>query len=55
MYERIQSARTSHISYIEDDTVQAVKSNDFDDYYDDDDRTSADAEDESEGIFEFDF
>ena len=58
MYERIQSARPSHeqhISFIED-TVQSVNPNQIDDYYDDDDRPFAEADDESEqGIFEFDF
>jgi hypothetical protein len=55
MYERIQSARPSHeqrISFIED-TVQSVNLNDFDD--DDEDRPFAEADNESEGIFEFDF
>jgi hypothetical protein len=57
MYERIQSARESHeqqpISFIED-TVQSVNLNDFDDD-DEDPFTEQETDDESEGIFEFDF
>jgi hypothetical protein len=61
MYERIQSARESHeqqpISFIED-TVQSVNPNAIEDCYDDDDQqpfTEQETDDESEGIFEFDF
>jgi hypothetical protein len=57
MYERIQSARPSHeqhISFIEDRLPSANPSQ-VDHHYDDDDRPLSEADDESEGIFEFDF